>query len=210
MIALPGIGPPAEAQDAGQTLGRWLFDEGQGTVAADGVDGAANGQILNATWGQGRSSGALLFEDYSLKEYLKPDVSDASRVVVPHHDRLNPGGPFTLRAVIYPTRDPLYYGGIFEKGEGYGASIRLMLLRGLKVRGAVGASHAAVTSAEPISLDAWHEIELVYDGSGLLLKVDGKEQGRTAGVKGPLSSGADVVIGARFSGRIDEIVLVTP
>jgi hypothetical protein len=210
VVALLSLGSPVETQDEGQTLGRWLFDEGQGTAAGDGVDGAVNGQVVNATWGQGRSSGALLFEDYSLKEYLKPDVSRATRVIVPHHDRLNPGGPFTLRAVIYPTRDPLYYGGIFEKGGGYGASIRLMLLRGLEVRGTVGADHAAVTSGEPLSLDAWHEIELAYDGSSLVLKVDGKEQGRTAEVKGPVSSSADVVIGERFSGRIDEIVLERP
>jgi hypothetical protein len=198
------------AQEEVKTLGRWLFDEGKGAVAGDGMDGTSAGRIVRATWGDGRSSPALVFEDYSLEDYLKPDVARATRVVVPHQDRLNPKGPFTLRAVIYPTRDPLYYGGIMEKGRGYGASYRLMLLRGLKVRGAIGPSHAAVTSKDPITLNSWHEVELSYDGTALVLEVDGKEQGRVSATKPSLSSTEDVVMGERFSGRIDEVALTAP
>ena len=191
-------------------IARWLFDEGNGQVASDGVDGSTNGKIVKATWTDGRSGGALAFEDYSLRNYLKPDVKEATRVVVPHGDRLNPTGPFTLRTIIYPTRDPLFYGGILEKGRGYGASYRLLLLRGLKVRATAGSAGTAVTSSEPISLNAWHEIELKYDGSQLILKVDGKEQGRSPGVRTPLASKDDLLIGERFSGKIDEILLTAP
>ena len=198
------------AEGSGNVLARWLFDEGKGTVASDGAGGAADGRIERATWSTGRSSGALAFEDYSILNYLKPDVREATRVVVPHVGRLNPPGPFTLRAAIYPTRSPLYFGGIFEKGRGYGASLRLILRRGLRPRAVYGPDSATVDGAEPLSLDAWHEVELRFDGDTLTLKVDGKVQGRTSGVKPGANSPDPVVIGERFSGKIDEVVLTSP
>lgn len=193
----------------GKILGRWLFDEGKGTVASDGVDGTADGRVVRAIWTEGRSSGALEFEDYSLIDYLKPDVKKATRVVIPNVARLNPKGPFTLRAVIYPTRDPLYYGGIFEKGAGYGAVLRLILLRGLKLRAIYG-SGGKVDGSAPISLDAWHAVEVRYDGSSLTLRMDGKEVGRAAGVEPARPTDDKVVIGERFTGKIDEVVLTSP
>jgi len=188
-------------------IARWLFDEGKGSVAFDGADGSTSGKIFKATWGEGRSGKALVFEDYSLKNYLKPDVGEATRVVVPHNDRLNPPGPFTLRAVIFPTKDPVYYGGIFEKGRGYGASYRLLLLRGLKVRAQAGATLSSVTSGYPLALNAWHEVEMIFDGTSLLLRVDGKDQGKAENVKGPFTNGEEALIGNRFSGKIDEVSL---
>jgi len=199
-----GDGTPA------RVIARWLFDEGKGDVASDGVDGAANGKIVKAAWSEGRSGKALTFEDFSLKNYLKPDVREATRVVVPHSDRLNPPGPFTLRAVVFPTKDPVYYGGIFEKGRGYGASYRLILLRGLKVRAQAGAALTSVTSVDPLTLNAWHVVELIFDGSLLHLQVDGKEQGKAENVKGPFTSGEEALIGERFSGKIDEVSLTAP
>lgn len=204
-------GAPALAQGgAGKVLARWLFDEGSGVVASDGVDGSANGQIQRAVWTEGKSGGALEFEDYSLKNYLEPDVKEATRVVAPHGDRVNPAGPFTLRAVIFPTRDPIYYGGIFEKGHGYGATLRLVLRRGLKLRAVYGPGSSTVDAGEPLALDTWHEIEVKYDGASLTLKVDGKAQGSAKGVKAGAPSTEPVVIGERFSGKIDEVVLTSP
>ncbi len=209
LFALLALGVFARESSAEETIARWLFDEGTGDSASGGP-GSPSGKVVRAGWGKGRSGRALVFEDYSLKNYLKPDVREATRVTIPHSDRLNPPGPFTLRAVVFPTRDPIYYGGIFEKGRGYGAAYRLVLLRGLKVRAAAGAAYAAVTSADPLSLNAWHEIVMKFDGDALVLVVDGKEQGRKAGVKGPFASKDDAVIGERFSGRIDEVALTTP
>jgi hypothetical protein len=209
--AVAWIAPAAATQEAaGRAIAMWLFDEGRGEVASDGVDGATNGRIVKAGWDKGRSGSALVFEDFSLKNYLKPDVREATRVVIPHNDRLNPAGAFTLRAVIYPTKDPVYYGGIFEKGRGYGASYRLILLRGLKVRAEAGASLVSATSAVPISLNAWHEIEMVFDGSSLVLRLDGKEEGKAENVKGPFTNREEALIGERFSGKIDEVRLTTP
>lgn len=210
LLAAAWLLPSSGAMAQEGTLARWSFDEGKGEVAGDGADGAANGRIVKAAWTEGKTGGALEFDDYSLKNYLRPDVGEATRVVIPHHDRLNPPGPFTLSAVIRPTRDPLYYGGIFEKGRGYGASVRLVLLRGLKVRGAVGSTHASVTGNAPLSLNEWHEVQLRYDGTNLILTIDGKEQGRAPLKSPPMESKAESIIGERFSGKIDEISLTTP
>ncbi|MBI3450993.1 MAG: LamG domain-containing protein [Acidobacteria bacterium] len=193
-----------------RTIARWLFDEGKGDVAGDGADGATNGKVIRALWADGRSGKALSFEDYSLKDYLHPKVADATRVVVPHADRLNPAGSFTLRAVIFPTRDPVYYGGIFEKGRGYGASYRLIVLRGLMVRAEIGSALVRVTSDASLSLNAWHDVEMVFDGASVALRIDGKEVGRTPAAPGALNNREDAVIGERFSGRVDEVSLTVP
>jgi len=203
-------GPALAQGGGGKVLARWLFDEGSGTVASDGVDGAENGKIENAVWAEGKSGKALQFEDYSLLNYLKPDVAQATRVVAPHGDRVNPSGPFTLRAVVYPTRDPVYYGGIFEKGRGYGATLRLVIRRGLKLRAVYGPGGATVDASSPLALDAWHEVVVKFDGSNLTLEVDGKLQGSKKGVKAGAPSSDPVVIGERFSGKIDEVVLTSP
>jgi hypothetical protein len=210
LLALTGTTHAAEQEPGTVILGRWLFNEGQGSVAADGVDGAGDGEVVNALWTEGKEGGALAFEDYSLIDYLKPDVSKATRVVVPHLDRLNPSGPFTLRATIYATRDPIYYGGIVEKGRGFGASYRLLLLRGLRIRATLGGSQGTVTSKDPLTLNQWHQVEVVYDGSDLTLKIDGQEQARLEGVKGNLASTDDLLMGERLSGRIDAVELRTP
>jgi hypothetical protein len=97
-----------------------------------------------------------------------------------------------------------------EKGKGYGGCYRLGIVRGSKVRGAVGPSHASVTSAEPIKLEAWHDLQLKYEGETLTLTVDGKEQAVARNVKGPLTCRDDLLIGERFSGRIDEISISSP
>lgn len=203
--------PPLEAQTpASPVIARWLFDEGKGDVAGDGGDGKLNGKILKASWNDGRSSKALAFEDYSLRNYLKPDVREATRVVIPNSERLNIQGSFTLRAVVFPTRDPIYYGGIFEKGRGYGCSYRLLLKRGLRVAAVAAGGRASIVSPDPLSLNAWHELVMKYDGDTLSLVIDGKEAGKKSGVKTAAASQDDAVVGERFSGRIDEITLTAP
>ena len=150
---------PALAATQDGVIASWSFNEGSGKRAGDSA-GAAHGAVVKARWGEGRSGAALVFEDYSLIDYLKPDVSKATRVVVPHAPGLNPEGSFSLVATIFPTRNPIYYGGIVEKGTGFGASYRLVILRGLRVRAVVGGSHASVTSRKPLSLNSWHELEM--------------------------------------------------
>jgi len=195
---------PAAAEPT--LIARWSFDgaaPGENSVA-----GAPSGQIERAQQVEGHDGKALAFEDWSLKNYLKPDPKLASRVLVDHDPRLNPAFPFKVSAWIYPTADPIYYGGIVEKGRGFGASYRLLLLRGLKVEASLGGKHITVRSQSPISLNAWHDVTLIADGRALTLLVDGKEAGRAAAEPAEKLASADpLVIGDRFTGRIDEVTI---
>jgi hypothetical protein len=73
-----------------------------------------------------------------------------------------------------------------------------------------GGGQASIVSAEPLSLNAWHELVMKYEGDTLSLAIDGKEAARKSGVKAPAASQDDAVVGERFSGRIDEITLTAP
>ena len=52
---------------------------------------------------EGHDGKALAFEDWSIKNYLKPDPKLATRVTLVHDPRLNPPFPFKVKAWIYPT-----------------------------------------------------------------------------------------------------------
>jgi hypothetical protein len=199
---LGGITAVAGADAA--LVSKWSFDGGQ--AGGNLVPGGPAGVVERAVAVEGHAGKALAFEDWSVKNYLKPDPRQATRVVVPHDPKLTPPFPFRISAWIYPTADPVFYGGIVEKGRGFGASYRLLLLRGLKVEASLGDQHVTVRSASPISLNEWHEVALVADGASLALMVDGKEAARATMAPGlKLASSGPLVIGERFTGRIDEV-----
>ncbi len=189
---------------AGPTLvSRWSFEaEAPG---ANAVKGAPAARVEGAVPVEGHAGKALMFEDWSVRNYVKPDPRQASRVVVPSSPVLDLTPPFTITAWIYPTAAPVFYGGIVERGSGFGAAYRLVLLRGLQVEAALGEQHVSVRSAGPITLNAWHEVSLAADGKTLVLTVDGKEAGTVPAPATRVSSKADLLIGERFTGRIDEV-----
>ena len=195
------LAPPAPS--AQSIIARWSLDDG---AAASAVQGIPPGQVIKAQPGAGHSAGALVFEDWSTRNYLKPDPGQATRVVIPHDAKLNPAYPFRVTAWIYPTADPVYLGGIIEKGHGFGASYRLVLLRGLKVEACLGDRHVCARSAAALSLNAWHEVALVADTRTLSLKIDGEVAGQAPLDPAPrLLSSEPIIIGERFTGRIDEV-----
>jgi len=174
----------------------------------EAAPGLPPGRLQGATRTEGHQGKALAFEDWSTRDYLKPNPAQAARLVIPHDARLNPALPFSLSAWIYPTADPIYYGGIVEKGQGFGGSYRLLLLRGLKVAGSAGAKNTTVRSAQPLTLNAWHELKLVAAAGTLTLYVDGQKAGEAALPEGSRPAASDdFVIGDRFTGRIDEVIL---
>lgn len=190
-------------------LSKWDMDGA--TITANAVSGAPAGKVERALPVDGREGSAgkaLAFSDWSVVNYLKPDPAQSTRVVVPHDPRLMPSYPFRISAWIFPTADPIYYGGIAEKGQGYGAAYRLILLRGLKVQASLGDQNVKAIGPAPVSLNQWHEVTLVADGRSLALLVDGKEVAKTpipSNLK--LSSSEPLLLGSRFTGRIDEVSL---
>ena len=202
MLVLLG-GGDGVAPTAPSLIAKWTLDDG---AAVSGVPGMPDGRVIRATAAAGHTGGALGFEDWSTRNYLKPDPAAATRVVISHDAKLNPSLPFRVTAWVHPAADPVYMGGIVEKGQGYGASYRLLLLRGLKVEGCLGERHVCVRSASPIGLNAWHEVTLRADGKSLTLTVDGAVAGSTPIDAPPkLASTEALVIGDRFTGRIDEV-----
>ncbi|HEY3174399.1 MAG TPA: LamG domain-containing protein [Candidatus Polarisedimenticolia bacterium] len=190
-------------------LSGWTFDGAQ--AGANSVPDGPQAKVERAVAVDGHSGKALSFEDWSVKNYLKPDPAQATRVVIPHDPKLIPSPPFRISAWIHPTADPIYYGGIVEKGRGFGASYRLLLLRGLKVEASLGQQNVSVRSSSPISLNEWHEVVLLADSSALALMVDGKEAGRATLAPGPkIASTEPLIIGERFTGRIDDVLISSP
>jgi hypothetical protein len=200
----------AAAQAAGTTppmevVSRWSFEKD-----APGANAVASGpaaRIEKAVIAEGHAGSALRFEDWSVQDYLHPDPNRATRVVVPQDATGGLGTSYPLRVSvwIHPTADPIYYGGIVERGNGYGAVFRLVLLRGLRVGASIG--KVSVRSSAPIALNAWHEVALTADGKTLTLTVDGVQAAVAelpAGEQRAASPDA-VVIGERFSGIIDEV-----
>ena len=193
--------PPSPSTQS--IIARWSLDDG---TAASGVQGIPPGQVVRAQAGMGHSAGALVFEAWSTRNYLKPDPRQATRVVIPHDVKLNPSYPFRVTAWIYPTAEPVYFGGIVEKGQGFGASYRLALLRGLKVEACLGDRHVCARSSAALSLNAWHEVALVADTKNLSLKIDGEVAGQAPlDPASKLLSSEPIIIGERFTGRIDEV-----
>lgn len=187
-------------------IATWSFDDGG---ALNKISGGPAGKVERARPADGHAGKALVFEDWSVKNYLKPDPRVATRVVVPHDARLNPAPPFRVTAWIYPTADPVYYGGIVEKGQGYTSSYRLVLLRGLKLEGSLGDPRVSIKSASPITLNAWHEVALVTDGKSLTLMVDGAQAAQAALSAPPRPGSTDpLIVGERFTGSIDEVSLI--
>ena len=202
-IGVLAHGAPSQAA----VLSKWSLDGS--STAANAVAGAPAGKVERALLVEGHDGSAgkaLAFSDWSVINYLKPDPAQATRVVIPHDPKLLPSFPFRLSAWIFPTADPIYYGGIAEKGQGYGAAYRLILLRGLKVQASLGDQNIKAVGAVPISLNVWHEVTLIADGRNLALMIDGKEVAKTpipSGLK--LASTDPLLLGNRFTGRIDEV-----
>lgn len=188
------------------TIARWSFDGRD--AGANSVEGAPPGRLEKATTVDGKDGKALSFQDWSVVDYLKPDPSKATRVVVDHDDRLNPAPPFALRAWINVSAEPIYYGGIVEKGQGFGSSYRLLLLRDMRIEASVGSGHATVRSPAPIELNKWIEVSLEVEDSALVLRLDGTEVARETIAAGTRpDSTAPILIGERFSGMIDDVRL---
>ena len=194
----------ADAPRPGDVLSRWSCEKDAPT--ANAIASGPPIVIDKAVIAEGHQGTALAFEDWSVKDYLNPDPNRATRAVVPREAAGDLGGSYPLKiaAWFYPTADPLYYGGIVERGNGYGASFRVILHRGLRVGASLG--RVSLKSATPVTLNAWHEVTLMADGKTATLSVDGVAAAvaELPASEKPASKEA-VVIGDRFSGRIDEV-----
>lgn len=197
---------PRSATMAQQIVGHWNFDEGSGNVVHDSSGKNNAGEIVSAKWAEGISGKALAFVDYT-SEHPSPDSKKASYVRIKHSASLSPTRSFDLSAAINidASFSPSFVATILQKGEGYGCSYRLLLTKDFKVRVAAGTEHATLESTTRLTPGKWISVRASFDGQKLKIFIDGKEDASTAAEVKNFSNPDDVIIGWRFTGKIDEV-----
>lgn len=185
-----------------ELLAAWTFDEGTGEAVKSSGPKPLTGQVIEARFADGVRGKALEFKG---PDYEAPAKPPGSLVRVEGSEKLNPKSKVEVRASVYPTFTPVAWGGIVEKGVGFGSSYRLLMLRNGKARATIGNEHVAVDSPEALKLDAWTKLAMSYDGKTLRLFIDGKEVASAPAAVKSLESESPIEIGRRFTGRIDDV-----
>ncbi len=200
------------------------FDEGSGTTAADASQ-QFKGYISNPSWVAGKYGSALSFDGNS---YVR----------VPNSASLSLGDTFLIELWFQPTSDPSTWKGIYqtlvskeneyifrfanghdERGNGrilstidFGAGIDQhanAYLPGFAYSGTGYAGHA--TGDVAFTPGQWYKMEMEYDGTYLILRVDGKVISRTKAARHKVTGVNDLFIGShiggtdRIQGIIDEV-----
>jgi hypothetical protein len=195
----------APAQGGEFTL---ALDEGEGEMTIADGEPKLEGDVVNAQWVDGQKGKALAFNDYG-NELVKPDVKKATHVTFKHNDALVPQSKVTITALVMLDREnPFYYGGIVEKGEGFGAAYRLGVMRNRKILASVGNKLLSVESPEPLSVGEWHELTMAYDGQKLVLSIDGEAVAQKEGTVEKFDNESPLILGRRLTGKIDEVTIV--
>jgi len=181
------------------------LDEGEGDKAVAAGEPKLEGKVVKAKWVDGKNGKALQFNDFG-NELVKPKASDATFVAFDNHDALVPKEKIAITVQVWLDREnPFYYGGIVEKGQGFGAAYRLGVLRNRKLRASVGNKLLSVDSPEPLAVGAWHEVQMVFDGKRLALSIDGKEVAAKDGTVEKFDNKDPLLLGTRLTGKIDDL-----
>ncbi|MBI3465114.1 MAG: LamG domain-containing protein [Planctomycetes bacterium] len=180
------------------------FDEGKGDQTTAQGEPPLEGDVVKAQWAEGKKGNALQFNDYG-NNLEKPKVSDATFVEFKHHEALVPKAKVSISAWVWVERRGFFYGGIVEKGGGFGAAYRLGLLRNGVVKASVGNELLSVESPKPLSLKEWHELKMIYDGTRLTLAIDGEEVASQEKAVAKFANADRLILGNRFTGKIDEV-----
>ena len=192
-------------------VGVWLFDEGEGDIAADSSGKGNDGEIMgDPAWVDGKFGSALEFDGAS------------SHVSVPDSESLNPTTAITLGAWIYPkgftgngngllTKEAQYILGLNWPQSGNAQKLNLWLTIG---------GWILFASDDEVPADSWSHVAITYDGSTKKLYIDGNlvDLGvfNGADLQGEIGTSANDIliaqgntgVGAQaFEGLIDEIAV---
>jgi alpha-tubulin suppressor-like RCC1 family protein len=186
--------------DRSSPVGRWPFDEGTGTTAADASGNNHPGTLVNGTaWtGLGQFSKAVVFDG----------VDDG--VSVADSDDFDATIGVTMAAWIAPASFGAPQAVIYRGGSAH-PGYTLSLEADGRVTAVIYPDGVAtvVTSTQPVSLTLWSHVAATYDQSALRLYVNGVEVSSVAAsgllttTDGPVWLGrADVA--DSFNGKLDE------
>ncbi|MCZ7644597.1 MAG: tandem-95 repeat protein [Planctomycetota bacterium] len=169
-------------------VGRWTFDEGAGTAAADSSGNGNDGTLANGTmWGEGVSGGCALFD------------MDNDNIKVPQHASLEPANGVTVAVwarMALPRSNT--YCDLVRKAAAVGYLLRWSHNDG-KVQWRIDRNAsvdlAAVdTQSNEAYLYSWRHFTGTYDSATgeAILYVDGKERARAAGAPDLLEHSDDL------------------
>ncbi len=189
------------------TVTLWHFDENKGEVAKDKSKNRNNGQIVGATWCEGRFGSALKFDG---KSYV--DCGD--------DDSLNPESALTVETWIRLTNTDFEGKSwvTIVNNESYMAGYHIQFYLG-HLACSIGTSDGAFTVQigdsdylKQIYDTRWHHVAMTYDGKLLSLYYDGNLMGSTAATGEIKPSTYSLWIGGMnwaksrfFEGEIDEV-----
>jgi len=184
-------------------MGRWEFDEGSGTTAADSSGNGNTGNVNGASWVDGKYGKALSFD--GVNDYV--EVKDSNSLDIT--------GNITIAAWVYPLNVTGETGYILNKGPG-NAGIWLQVSYGGYVKFA--ARNSADTGwvyltddTTPLSTNNWHHVAAIYDRSYIRIYVNGREVKNKAisdqllTYTQPLEIGRRIACPYCFNGAIDEV-----
>jgi len=185
-------------------IGHWKLDENTGSTANDSSGNSLTGTLANSpTWTKGQFGGSLLFNGAG---------SNNQEINIPDNDTLDLTGNITAEAWVKWSSFK-NYGVILEKGNsGSAATFNYAIwsydnqLTAFIANG-TGSNSVSYASSN-ISLNVWHHIAMVADGSKLRLFIDGKQVNATTQTVTPYANTYPLRIsysGYAINGAIDEV-----
>ena len=146
-------------------VGFWAFDEAAGRLARDSSEQYNDGVLHNVTRCEGRSGGGLRFGGTDADSYVS----------IPGTEALELGGPFTIQLWWHKTAAGVQI--FFRKGQDARRQNYYAYLEG-DLHFSVTATTGQVYSVRaPAPADGWRHMAFVYDGTRLLICVDGEVTG---------------------------------
>lgn len=183
-----------------KAIGVWLFDEGEGDVAADSSGNSHDGQILaDVKWTEGMSGSALEFPGYGDASYVKVphestlelvEHSITAWVKVASTEVMPTESAWQLLVGKWQPRDVRNYGIMAKKDSG----VTLAQFTSGGVR-----QYKTVMGKTGLADGKWHHVACTYDGSSLRIYVDGVMEAEVESA-GPDASQGDLTIGASLDG----------
>ena len=198
-VTISNTGPPPGLVAA------YGFDEGSGTTTADQSGNGGSGTLTNTSWAAtGRFGKALSFNgtnaSVTIPDSNPLDVTSGMTVEA----WINPSAlGNTWRTVALKEQSGYYAYGLYAS-TGAGTSVP-------SGNGLVGGVDRDVRGAAQLPLNTWTHLATTYNGSALVLYVNGAQVGTLAATgsiatsTNPLKVGGNAIWGEWFSGLIDEV-----
>jgi hypothetical protein len=172
-------------------------------VAGDASGNSNAGSITGATWNPGKYGSCLRFNGTS------------SIVRIPDANSLDVTNGFTIEAWVYPTASGAWRTLVMKQAPSGLAYAMYSHNNANRPAGYVRINNAdaAVNGSTAVALNTWSHVALTYNGSTMLLYVNGVQRGSSnrSGAApittGILTIGGNTFWGEYFAGSIDEVRL---